>query len=112
MPGLQRIAGPAASGVVPRLTRVRPRPEAGGMVTTSHSRDVRRRRTTGSVVSFGFGVGSYVAFLAALLYAVAFLTDVAVPRTVDHGGPQAGSITAAVIDAALLAVFALQHSVM
>jgi protein-S-isoprenylcysteine O-methyltransferase Ste14 len=41
-----------------------------------------------------------------------FLADLGVPRTVDRGGPHAGTATAVLVDAALLAVFAVQHSVM
>jgi protein-S-isoprenylcysteine O-methyltransferase Ste14 len=63
-------------------------------------------------VSVGYGVGCYLVFLAVFLYAVAFLADVVVPRTVDRGGPHAGTVAAVIIDAALLAVFAAQHSVM
>lgn len=33
-----------------------------------------------------YGVLAYVAFLAAALYAVGFLADTVVPRTVDSGG--------------------------
>jgi methanethiol S-methyltransferase len=72
----------------------------------------RTRPTWGSALSFGYGVAGYLAFVAASLYGVAFLADVWVPRTVDHGGPDAGLAAAAVVDALLLSVFAVTHSVM
>ena len=59
-----------------------------------------------------FAALAYLSFLAASAYAFAFLAGVAVPRTVDSGGPPAGHVTAGLIDAALLGLFALQHSVM
>src|SRR3954447_13462831 len=82
------------------------------MVTTSEVDDVRAGSTVGAVVSVGYAVVGYLAFVAVTCYAVAFLADVAVPRTVDRGGPEAGAATAGVIDALLLGVFAVQHSVM
>lgn len=66
----------------------------------------------GKVLSVGYAAAGYVSFLAVSVYAVAFLADARVSRTVDHGGPASGTTWAVVIDAALLAVFALQHSVM
>jgi protein-S-isoprenylcysteine O-methyltransferase Ste14 len=65
-----------------------------------------------AVATVGYGIGCYLAFVGVFVYAVAFLADVVVPRTVDRGGPHAGTATAVVIDATLLAGFALQHSVM
>ena len=59
-----------------------------------------------------FAALAYCSFLAASAYAFAFLAGVAVPRTVDSGGPAAGHLVAASIDAALLGLFAVQHSVM
>ena len=58
-----------------------------------------------------YGVASYVVFLATFLYAIAFVGGFAVPRRLD--GPLEGSLASALaIDAALLAIFAVQHSVM
>ncbi len=74
--------------------------------------DVRARPTVGAVVPAVYGVLCYVAFVAVFAYAVAFLADIVVPRTVDHGGPHSGTATAAAIDALLLGVFAVLHSVM
>ena len=82
------------------------------MVTTARVNEVRRRTTVGAVVSVVYGFGCYLAFVAAFLYAVAFLANVVVPVTVDRGGPQSGIAAAVTIDAALLMVFAVQHSVM
>jgi protein-S-isoprenylcysteine O-methyltransferase Ste14 len=53
----------------------------------------------------------YVFFLGVFLYAIGFVEDVLVPKSIDSGtvGPVMGSL---LIDAGLLVLFALQHSVM
>jgi protein-S-isoprenylcysteine O-methyltransferase Ste14 len=58
-----------------------------------------------------YGVISYLGFLAAFLYAVGFVGNLLVPKSVDVGtiGPPG---TAAFIDSLLLALFAVPHSVM
>ncbi len=60
---------------------------------------------------FVFGLASYVIFLGTFLYAIAFVGGFLVPTRLD--GPLEGSLFQALaIDAALLTVFAVQHSVM
>jgi protein-S-isoprenylcysteine O-methyltransferase Ste14 len=54
---------------------------------------------------------AYVAFLAATAWAVTFLADLQLPRGIDHGTRQPAAF-AALIDLALLLLFAIQHSVM
>jgi methanethiol S-methyltransferase len=82
------------------------------MFATQPTVDVRPRSRAGAVVAVLYGGACYIAFVAVFLYAVAFLADLVVPRTVDHGGPHAGPVAAAVVDTLLLAVFAVTHSVM
>ena len=58
-----------------------------------------------------YGVVSYLIFLGTFLYAIAFVGGFAVPSRLD--GPLQMSVPGALaIDCALLAVFAVQHSVM
>ncbi len=60
---------------------------------------------------FAYGVVSYLIFLATFLYAIAFVGGFAVSSRLD--GPLQTSLPAALaIDALLLAIFAVQHSVM
>jgi methanethiol S-methyltransferase len=60
---------------------------------------------------FLFGVVSYVLFLATFLYAIGFVGGFVVPTTLD-GERTAPLGTAIAVDTLLLAVFAVQHSVM
>ncbi len=65
----------------------------------------------GRVFAFLYGVAAYLFFAVTFLYAVAFVSNVAVPTTIDTGIASL-PLTAAIIDLALMAVFAIQHSVM
>lgn len=58
-----------------------------------------------------YGAIAYIAFLATFLYAIGFVEAVGVPKTIDSGSVGDTSVSI-LIDAALLAVFALQHSIM
>jgi protein-S-isoprenylcysteine O-methyltransferase Ste14 len=65
----------------------------------------------GRITTLFYGVFCYLVFFATFLYAIAFLGDFGVTRTIDSGAE--GSIGMALsINAGLLAVFALQHSIM
>jgi protein-S-isoprenylcysteine O-methyltransferase Ste14 len=60
---------------------------------------------------FLFGCVSYVLFLVSFLYAIGFVGGFGVPIAID--GPARGGVaTALAIDGLLLALFAVQHSVM
>jgi protein-S-isoprenylcysteine O-methyltransferase Ste14 len=66
---------------------------------------------TRRILFFAYGVASYLIFLATFLYAVGFIGNFGVPTRLD--GPAAGALAQAIaIDAGLLALFALQHSIM
>ena len=58
---------------------------------------------------FVYGLASYVVFLATFLYAVGFVANIAVPRSID-APPDGDFATALMVDVALLTLFALQHS--
>ena len=63
------------------------------------------------VLFFAYGVFSYLFFFGTFLYAIGFIGNFGVPRTLD-GVPSGSVAIALAIDAGLLTLFAVQHSVM
>jgi protein-S-isoprenylcysteine O-methyltransferase Ste14 len=62
-------------------------------------------------LAFLYGVLSYVVFFVTFLYAVGFVGDFALPKTIDSGAAGRPA-TALIIDLVLMSVFAIQHSLM
>jgi protein-S-isoprenylcysteine O-methyltransferase Ste14 len=61
--------------------------------------------------AISYGAVSYVLFLVVFVYAILFVGDIAVPRSVDNA-VSASPLAAVAVDIVLLTLFALQHSVM
>ena len=63
------------------------------------------------VIFFLYGIVCYVIFFVTFLYAIGFVDNLAVPKTIDKGY-QGGTADAWLVDIVLLSIFALQHSIM
>jgi methanethiol S-methyltransferase len=65
----------------------------------------------GRIIAFLYGMASYVVFFVTILYAIGFVSGLAVPKTIDTGAavplPEA-----LVVNLLLMSIFAIQHSVM
>ncbi len=60
---------------------------------------------------FLYGIIAYILFVGNFFYAVGFMSGIIVPRHIDSA-PQSSLLFSLLVDAGLLAIFALQHSIM
>ncbi len=65
----------------------------------------------GRVAALIYGLASYLVFFLSFVYALAFIGNYRLPTSLD-AGPRNGLAASIFIDAMLLSVFAVQHSIM
>src|SRR5690606_21635335 len=67
--------------------------------------------TMKNVAIFIYGTIAYIIFLGAFLYAIGFVGNLWVPKTIDSGNPPS-LLVGVVTNLSILSIFALQHSIM
>jgi protein-S-isoprenylcysteine O-methyltransferase Ste14 len=68
----------------------------------------------GRIVAFFYGIAAYGVFFVTFLFAVGFVEDLVVPKTIDggSGAPAAPLLQTLMLNVVLMSIFAVQHSVM
>lgn len=64
------------------------------------------------IVALLYGIAVYFIFLTTFLYAVGFVEDLLVPKTIDGAASAAPLPQAVIANIALMSIFAIQHSAM
>jgi len=83
-------------------------------VQALESRVAAEGHLVGRIVAFLYGIVAYLIFFVTFVYAIGFVEDLVVPKTLDGaaGVPAAPLAQAAIINLVLMSIFAIQHSVM
>lgn len=65
----------------------------------------------GQALPLAYGLTAYLIFFGTFVYAVGFVGNLVVPKSIDSG-PVVPAVDAVAVDVLLLGLFAAQHSVM
>jgi len=71
-----------------------------------------RNSAVGRALTLLYGVGTYLFFFCTFLYLIGFVGNWIVPKGIDDGTPAASVGAAVAVDVLLLALFAVQHTIM
>jgi len=63
------------------------------------------------IIALLYGITCYVFFAITFLYAIGFVSNIVVPKTIDSG-PAGPALQSVIINLLLMSIFAIQHSVM
>ncbi len=63
------------------------------------------------LITFLYGLASYIVFFFTFLYAIGFVSGLIVPKTIDDG-PVVPTTEALIVNLLLMSLFAIQHSIM
>src|SRR5689334_8907264 len=86
--------------------------EKRAMSTMSYpAADLRSVASASRAAILLYGVAAYLCFLAVIVYAIGFVGGFVVPKHIGNG-LLVDPVSAALVDIALLALFAIQHTVM
>lgn len=66
---------------------------------------------TSKFIALIYGLTAYCVFFVTILYAIGFVMDLAVPKTIDTG-TEVSAAEALIVNLLLMSLFAVQHSVM
>ena len=83
----------------------------GGLLMMSQAKTRTYRVTWHAGLALMYGALCYLVFLCTVVYAIGFVGDLVVGKSIDSGRV-VSPLLAIVVDVALLSLFALQHSIM